>query len=100
VADTHADPERIHTRGDLARELTILRSESGLTVRDLANQVGAPVATLGDYFAGRHLPGSRRTPLYRAVLNVCGVTDPAIVERWIAALTRIRPLSGGRARTS
>lgn len=94
-----ADPERIRTRNDLARELTVLRSGCGLTVRDLAAQVGAPVATLGDYFAGRHLPTSRRTPLYLAILTACGVTDPVVVERWIAALTRLRvsPAAPGRA---
>lgn len=97
MAVQRADPERIGTRADFARELTVLRAEAGLTVRDVAKRVGAPAATLGDYFAGRHLPGPRQVPLYLAILDACGVREPAEVEPWTAALTRIRLVSDGRA---
>lgn len=90
------DPDRIGTRDDWARAMTALREGAGLTVRDLARQVGAPTATLGDYFAGRHLPGTRQVQLYRSILQACGVTDPPAVDRWLAALTRVRSVSDGR----
>lgn len=90
------DVEAIHTRQDLARALTVLRSLSGLTVRDLAKRVDAPAATLGDYFAGRHLPGPRQLGLYRSILSACGVRD-GHQEPWVAALTRARLVSDGRS---
>lgn len=91
------DPRTVHTREDLARALTVLRHASGLTVRDLARQVGAPSATIGDYFAGRHLPGPRQLGLYRSLLVACGVAGTAAQEAWVAALTRARLTSDGRA---
>jgi len=97
VAEQHADPENVQTREDLGRALTVLRSEAGLTVRELARRVDAPAATLGDYFAGRHLPGARQLPLYHAILHACGVRDAPAVERWVAALTRVRLTGDGRA---
>ena len=81
MTEQHPDPERVHTRDDLARELTLLRSVAGLTVRDLAGKLDAPVATIGDYFAGRHLPGTRQLPLYRAILDACAVQDPRRVRK-------------------
>ncbi len=94
------DPDRIGTREDLARELTALRSAAGLTVRDLARRLDAPTATLGDYFAGRHLPNSRQIGLYRQLLTECGVTDRDRQEAWVAALIRARSASDGRASKS
>lgn len=75
----------------------MLRSQSGLTVRDLARRINAPVATIGDYFAGRHLPGTRQLPLYRSLLDACGVSDGAQIDAWIDALARARRSSDGRA---
>ena len=89
--------EQVRTRADLGRELSALRARSGLSLRQLARQVDAPVATLGDYFAGRHLPGPAQLGLYRSILAACGVTDPAEVEAWTEALTRARFASDGRA---
>lgn len=91
------DPMLVQTREDLAHALSVLRHAAGLTVRDLARLVDAPAATLGDYFAGRHLPGPRQLGLYRSVLVACGVCEPAEQEAWIAALTRARFASDGRA---
>ncbi|MDA8047345.1 MAG: helix-turn-helix domain-containing protein [Actinomycetota bacterium] len=96
MATDQADPARVQTREDLAVELTRLRSESGLTVRDLAKRIDAPVATIGDYFAGRHLPGTRQLPLYRALLEACGVGD-GWADAWVDALVRARRSSDGRA---
>ncbi len=74
----------------------MLRSQSELTVRDVARQVGSPTATIGDYFAGRHLPGPRQLPLFRSVLEACGVSDAIEVESWMEALVRVRTSSDGR----
>lgn len=89
--------ERIRTRTDLGRELSALRARSGLSLRQLARQVDAPVATLGDYFAGRHLPGPAQLGLYRSILSACGVSDGPDMEAWIDALARARYASDGRA---
>lgn len=97
MAGSSADPGKVRTKGDLARELTVLRSEAGLTVRELARRLGAPIATLGDYFAGRHLPNLRQLSLYRQLLAECGVTDGAHQELWVEALNRARGASDGRA---
>jgi hypothetical protein len=51
-----ADPARIVSRRDFADELTRLRELAGLSVRDVAKAAGLPDSTMGDYFAGRHLP--------------------------------------------
>lgn len=97
MADQHLDPESVRTKEELARALSALRAVSGLTVRDIARQVDAPVATVGDYFSGRHLPGIRQLHLFQLVLGACGVTDPVLQERWVEALTRLRLSTDGRA---
>jgi hypothetical protein len=97
VALDGLDPRTVQTREDLAHALTVLRHASGLTVRDLARRVDAPAATLGDYFAGRHLPGPRQLDLYRSILVACGVVGTAEQEAWVSALTRARFTSDGRA---
>jgi WD40 repeat protein/transcriptional regulator with XRE-family HTH domain/energy-coupling factor transporter ATP-binding protein EcfA2 len=89
--------EHVQTRTDLGRELTALRTVSGLTVRELAKRVGVPLATLGDYFSGRHLPGPAQVDIFRRVLGECGVTAPSDVGRWLDALNRARSASDGRA---
>lgn len=89
-------PEGVQTRADLARELTVLRVRSGLTLRDLANRTGTPLATIGGYFSGRHLPGPAQLVGFRAVLASCGVVHPDQVETWLEALARARLSSDGR----
>ena len=84
------DPELIHTRHELASALTSLREAAGLSLRRLATLVDAPLGTLGGYFSGQHLPTVAQTPLFRKVLHACGVTDPAGLESWLAAVSRVR----------
>ncbi len=91
-----ADPERIESKEDLGRELSLLRSQSGLTVRELAKRLGTPVATVGDYFSGRHLPGPRQVSTYRALLEACGVEGGDQAGAWMEALARARRFSDGR----
>ncbi len=82
--------DAIHTRVEFARELTRVREQAGRTVRQVAKAVGLPFSTVGGYFSGRHLPPVHPRRVLPAILAVCEVTDPAEVERWQAALARIR----------
>jgi WD40 repeat protein/transcriptional regulator with XRE-family HTH domain len=91
-----ADPARIVTRRDFADQLTRLRELAGLSVRQVAKAAGLPDGTMGDYFAGRHLP-SLRPPGLPAILRACGVTDPETTARWIEALRRVRRSPGRRS---
>ena len=88
-------PDAIHHRREFAQALTALRSQSGLTVRDLARRLDAPVATIGDYCSGRHLPGPAQLPLFKALLMECGVDEQG-VSGWVGALTRVRQAADGR----
>ncbi|MHB2001372.1 MAG: nSTAND1 domain-containing NTPase [Solirubrobacteraceae bacterium] len=90
-----APPDGVATRADLARELTLLRTRSGLTVRELARRLDAPVATVGDYFSGRHLPGPAQLRLFGELLRECGVGEREL-DAWVEALTRVRLASDGR----
>ena len=56
-----------------AQDLTHARLEAGLSVRDVSRATGIPSATLGGYFAGRHLPPANRPEVLAAVLESCGV---------------------------
>ncbi|MBV9594079.1 MAG: helix-turn-helix domain-containing protein [Actinobacteria bacterium] len=88
-------PDAIQSRRDLAQALTTLRSQSGLTVRELARRLDTPVATVGDYVSGRHLPGPAQLPLFKALLHECGVSEQSLSD-WIDALGRVRQTSDGR----
>ena len=50
------DPGRVATQQDFGRELTLVRQQAGLTVREVARAAALPPSTVGDYFSGRHLP--------------------------------------------
>jgi WD40 repeat protein/transcriptional regulator with XRE-family HTH domain len=89
-----ADPDRIATQQDFGKELSILRNRAELTVREVARAVGAPASTIGDYFAGRHLPPA--LDLLSRVLAVCGEADEAQIDQWVAALQRARRVPGPR----
>src|SRR5215468_6082899 len=81
----YPDPGRIATQADFGDELRI---------RDVARASGVPVSTTGDYFSGRHLPAVVQQ-LVR-ILEACGETDLARIERWQAALQRARRSPGRR----
>ena len=87
------DLEACQTRGDFGRFLTRLRGAAGLSIRDVSAATGIPVATLGDYFNGRHLPPVRDRMLER-IVRACGVTDDTLVAAWSAARDRVRPTPG------
>jgi WD40 repeat protein/transcriptional regulator with XRE-family HTH domain len=94
-----ASPGRIDTRRDFARELTLLREQAGLTVRQVASKVGVQGAhsTIGDWFAGRGLPSMTSRELLVRVLAVCGVRDAAVIEQWLQAWQRVRRVPGPRS---
>jgi WD40 repeat protein/transcriptional regulator with XRE-family HTH domain len=87
------DLEACQTRGDFGRLLSRLRGAAGLSIRDVSAATGIPVATLGDYFNGRHLPPVRDRMLER-ILQACGVADETLVAAWSAARDRVRPTPG------
>lgn len=83
-------PDTVET---FAQDLTDARREAGLSVRDVARETGIPSATLGGYFAGRHLPPANRPEVLLAVLRACGVPaaeHPAWRRRLVALHDRRR----------
>jgi WD40 repeat protein/transcriptional regulator with XRE-family HTH domain len=89
-------PTDIRTREDFAEALTALREHAGLTVRHVADAVGAPASTVGGYFSGRHLPPISQPALLADILRVCGVRDAETVRLWQYALGRVRRAPGPR----
>jgi WD40 repeat protein len=93
--DGMADPDRISTRRDFARELSLIKERASLTVRDVARALATPASTVGGYFSGRYLP-VQPPGMLRNVLVACGITDEADIQRWLAALGRVRRAPGRR----
>jgi len=91
-----ADPSRVQTREEFAHELTLLRERAGLTVRDVAKAIGVPDSTAGGYFSGRYLPPVKPRDLVRSLVEACGEVDPAVIEEWLEALSRVRRAPGPR----
>jgi transcriptional regulator with XRE-family HTH domain len=92
-------PGRVGTRQDFARELTLLREQAGLTVRQVARTVGVQGAhsTIGDWFAGRGIPSMTSRDLLVQVLAACGVSDGQLVQQWLQAWRRVRRVPGHKA---
>jgi WD40 repeat protein/energy-coupling factor transporter ATP-binding protein EcfA2 len=91
-----ADPGRVQTREDFARELTLLRERAGLTVRDVAKAINVPDSTVGGYFSGRYLPPVKPRSLVVSLLRACGEMDAVLIEDWMDALSRVRRAPGPR----
>lgn len=69
---------RSSTAEDIRRfagDLSALRAQAGLTIRDLSAVTGIPPGTLGGYFSGRHLPPGNRPEVLDQVLAACGVPE-------------------------
>lgn len=90
------DPREIGTRQEFADQLSLLKDQAGLTVRDIAAKARVPASTIGGYLAGSHLPPVKMSDLLPRILSACGVDDAAEVERWLAALARVRRAPGRR----
>lgn len=84
------EPVGITSRPQFGQALTVLRERAGFTIRDIARAVDIPVATAGDYFAGRTLPPVKTAGVLSRVLRLCGVTDGERIEEWSLALIRVR----------
>jgi WD40 repeat protein len=95
-ASAGGDPAAIGSRSELAFALTRLRELTGLSVRDLARRIDSPVATVGGYFSGRHLPTVAQSGVFSRLLEACGVTDPAEQQRWWDAVSRVRRAASAR----
>jgi WD40 repeat protein/transcriptional regulator with XRE-family HTH domain len=93
--DGIANPDRISSRQDFARELSLLKEQAGLTVREVARALGVPASTIGGYFAGRHLP-VQPPGMLRKILFACGAEDETEIRKWLAALSRVRRAPGPR----
>jgi WD40 repeat protein/transcriptional regulator with XRE-family HTH domain len=91
------DPAQLRTRQEFARELTLIRERAGLTVRDVAKAIGMPDSTVGGYYSGRHLPPVKPPDILENLLRTCGVTNPAEIDRWVDAFSRVRRAPGRRA---
>lgn len=87
------DPGSFHTKKEFGAGLTYLRTQAGLTVRDLAHAVGVPNSSIGDYISGKSLP---RIDVLRRILLACGIDDPRDIEAWLAAWRRVRRAPGPR----
>jgi hypothetical protein len=97
VHDIDPNPDDIDDRAYFGWALTIVRERAGLTVRDVAKTAGIPVATVGDYFAGRSLPPLKMAGVLPDILRACGVDSPDVLESWKSALIRVRLSHGRRA---
>ncbi|HWG95114.1 MAG TPA: helix-turn-helix transcriptional regulator [Mycobacteriales bacterium] len=83
------DPSGIATRAEFAAQLTVLRERAGLSARELARSAGVPLATVGGYLSGRHLPTAASRDVLLRVLDACGVGSED-ADDWIDAAGRAR----------
>lgn len=90
------DPLSIHGKQGFFDALVRLREGAHLSVREIASQVPMPAggeqphSTLGEWFAGRSLPGRGSEQIFTHVLRICGVTDEVVIGEWLQALRRAR----------
>ncbi len=95
AAETSARPAELPDRAALARELTRLREAAGLSVRDVARRAGLPLATVGGYLSGRHLPQPATMDQFERMLVALGVPD-ADRAAWVEVASRLRRVPGPR----
>jgi len=88
-------PDDVRTREDLGAALTSLRLASGLSVRDVARRTGLPLATVGGYLSGRHLPPLATLDQFESLLAALAVADDE-VPAWLAVVARLRRVPGPR----
>lgn len=89
-------PDDLTSREDLALALTARRERRGMTVRDVAHAAGLPVATVGGYLTGRHLPPLATVDQFTRVLISLGVAADEI-PGWVTAVNRLRRAPGRRS---
>ena len=62
----------IQTTRQFGAALTEARERTGLSVRQVAQSVGVPRTTVGEYFAGRSVPTAATSRVLRKILVTCG----------------------------
>jgi transcriptional regulator with XRE-family HTH domain len=87
-------PERpdlsgVDSPAGVAAALTVLRERSGLSVRQVAADIGQPASTVGGWFSGRHLPPTTRLDVVRDLLNGLGVPSTEH-DGWISVILRVQ----------
>jgi WD40 repeat protein/transcriptional regulator with XRE-family HTH domain len=87
---------QVDTPEFFAAALTRLREHRGLSIRELSKLSGVPVATLGGYFSGRHLPSPTQPAVLASILHALGESDH---DGWRDALQRVRRTPGPKRRT-
>ncbi|MGU3293477.1 nSTAND1 domain-containing NTPase [Williamsia sp. M5A3_1d] len=93
-------PDDVHTREELGRALSEIRSAAGLSIRETAARAGGLTPTVGGWFSGQHAPTAQNEPTLRKVLAACGVESPEDQAPWIAAAERARRPGGRRTATT
>jgi len=97
VSPTLEELRQVATKADFGQSLSRLKDAADMAIRDVERRIRAsgldavPLATLGDYFAGRHLPSA---VALRKILTACGVTDQAVLAAWDDARLRARRSPG------
>jgi transcriptional regulator with XRE-family HTH domain len=89
------DVSSITDRAELSAALAVLRARQALSVRDVARLSGLPLATVGGYLAGRHLPQPATIDQFQRVLAALGVPDGE-QGPWLEAVGRLRRAPGPR----
>ncbi|MTD16246.1 hypothetical protein GIS00_20105 [Nakamurella sp. YIM 132087] len=82
-------------RAEMVRVLRERRERAGLSVRELAARVDAPLGTVGGYLSGRHLPTTAQLPLFRRILVQLGVPAQD-QDAWLDLVGTLRRTSGPR----
>ncbi|MFI5801151.1 helix-turn-helix domain-containing protein [Streptomyces sp. NPDC051677] len=86
LSESERATDRSSSIRNFGRQLTILREESGLTVREVARRTDSSASTIGGYFAGRHLPPRQ---YLMALLQAMG-RPSSDVEHWLQLLNEAR----------
>ncbi len=81
------DPRTIMSRSQFASSLSALRLRANVTTIRVARNCNISANSVANYLSGKRLP---RSPLFRGLLNICGVTDEGQIELWMQALSRAR----------
>ncbi len=88
------DPLSVSNREEFAVAFRRLRTEAGLTVRQVVERSGCLHGTVSGWFAGHHVPTEQNERMFRDVLAACGVEDAQAQQRWLAAVRQVRPTTG------
>ncbi|MBF6229419.1 hypothetical protein IU470_30555 [Nocardia abscessus] len=84
----------VANREEFAVAFRRLRTDAGLTVRQVVERSGCLHGTVSGWFAGHHVPTEQNERMFRDVLAACGVHDAQAQERWLAAVRQVRPTTG------